>query len=119
MSLNAPLSGVHIVEFEGLGPGPLAGWMLAGMGARITLIARPAGRTSAPDALQGRDGDLLREGKTVVELDLKASDGRDAALALIAQADALIEAATGRDGASRPRAGRLCPPQSEARTLDG
>ncbi|WP_175687493.1 CaiB/BaiF CoA transferase family protein [Burkholderia anthina] len=91
MSLNAPLSGVHIVEFEGLGPGPLAGWMLAGMGARITLIARPAGRTSAPDALQGRAGDVLRDGKTVVELDLKTSDGRADALALIAQADALIE----------------------------
>ena len=25
MSLNAPLAGVRIVEFEGLGPGPLAG----------------------------------------------------------------------------------------------
>lgn len=41
MSLNAPLAGVRIVEFEGLGPGPLAGWMLAGMGAQVTLIARP------------------------------------------------------------------------------
>ena len=91
MSLGVPLSGVHIVEFEALGPGPLAGWILAGMGARITLIARPAGRTSAPDALQARDGDLLREGKTIVELDLKTADGRDAALALIAEADALIE----------------------------
>ncbi|MEK7889839.1 CaiB/BaiF CoA-transferase family protein [Burkholderia contaminans] len=91
MPLDAPLSGIHIVEFEGLGPGPLAGWMLAGMGARITLIARPSGRTSAPDALQARDGDLLREGKTVVELDLKSPAGRDAALELIAQADALIE----------------------------
>ncbi|MGS0894861.1 CaiB/BaiF CoA transferase family protein [Burkholderia stagnalis] len=91
MSLHTPLAGVHVVEFEGLGPGPLAGWMLAGMGARITLIARPAGRSSAPDALRGRDGDLLREGKTIVELDLKTLDGRDAALALIARADALIE----------------------------
>ncbi|MCA8288043.1 CaiB/BaiF CoA transferase family protein [Burkholderia vietnamiensis] len=91
MPLNAPLAGIHIVEFEGLGPGPLAGWMLAGMGARITLIARPAGRSSAPDALRARDGDLLREGKTIVELDLKSAAGRDAALALIAQADALIE----------------------------
>ncbi|AIO39850.1 coA-transferase III family protein [Burkholderia cenocepacia] len=91
MSLGVPLSGVHIVEFEGLGPGPLAARMLAGMGARITLIARPAGRTSAPAALHGRDGDLLREGKTVVELDLKTAAGHAAALALIAQADALIE----------------------------
>ncbi|PRE56134.1 CaiB/BaiF CoA-transferase family protein [Burkholderia sp. AU12872] len=91
MSLDLPLHGVHVVEFEGLGPGPLAGWMLAGMGARVTLIARPPGRTSAPDALRGRDGDLLRERKSIVELDLKTPDGRDTALALVAQADALIE----------------------------
>ncbi|KVC98580.1 CoA-transferase [Burkholderia ubonensis] len=91
MPLESPLTGVHIVEFEGLGPGPLAGRILAGMGARVTLIARPAGRTSAPDALQGRDGDLLREGKTIVPLDLKTPAGRDAALALISRADALIE----------------------------
>lgn len=40
MSLNAPLAGVRIVEFEGLGPGPLAGWMLAGMGAQVTMISQ-------------------------------------------------------------------------------
>lgn len=91
MSLNAPLAGVRIVEFEGLGPGPLAGWMLAGMGAQVTLIARPPGRTSAPDALRGGDGDLLREGKSIVTLDLKSPAARDEAIALVAQADALIE----------------------------
>lgn len=91
MPIQSPLASIHVVEFEGLGPGPLAGWMLAGMGAQVTLIARPAGRTSAPDALKGRDGDLLREGKTIVTLDLKSPAGRDEALALIARADALIE----------------------------
>ena len=91
MPLDAPLKGVHIVEFEGLGPGPLAGRILAGMGAQVTLIARPAGRTSAPDALQARDGDVLRDGKTIVPLDLKSPAGHDEALALIARADALIE----------------------------
>jgi len=96
MPLHSPLNGVHVVEFEGLGPGPLAGWILAGMGAKVTLIARPAGRTSAPDALQARDGDLLREGKEIVTLDLKSPDARADALARIVQADALIEG--GRPG---------------------
>ncbi|WP_323118965.1 CaiB/BaiF CoA transferase family protein [Burkholderia alba] len=91
MPLQAPLAGVHIVEFEGLGPGPLAGWILAGMGARVTLVTRPAGRSSAPDALRSADGDLLRQGKEPVELDLKTPAGRDAALALVARADVLIE----------------------------
>ena len=35
-----PLRGLKIVEFEGLGPGPLAGRMLAQAGADVTLIVR-------------------------------------------------------------------------------
>ena len=41
MSIHLPLQGVRIVEFEGIGPGPMAGRMLAGMGAEVTVIARP------------------------------------------------------------------------------
>lgn len=91
MPLQTPLAGVTIVEFEGLGPGPLAGWILAGMGAQVTLVTRPAARASAPDALRGRDGDLLRDGKRIVALDLKDPAARNEALALVARADALIE----------------------------
>ena len=36
-----PLQSLHVVEFEGLGPGPLAGLMLAGLGARVTVLVRP------------------------------------------------------------------------------
>ena len=35
-----PLTGIRVVEFEGIGPGPLAGRMLADMGATVTVIAR-------------------------------------------------------------------------------
>lgn len=91
MPLHAPLAGVTVVEFEGLGPAPLAGRILAGMGAQVTLIARPAARASAPEVLRGRDDDPLRDGKTVIELDLKTPAARDAALARAAAADALIE----------------------------
>ena len=88
--MNPPLHGVRIVEFEGIGPGPLAGRMLAGMGAEVTVIARPqAGAVnlrigSAPD-------NPLREGKRVVTLDLKLPDDVAKALDLVAGADALIE----------------------------
>ena len=41
MSIQLPLQGVRIVEFEGIGPGPVAGRMLAAMGAEVTVIARP------------------------------------------------------------------------------
>ena len=36
-ALNAPLEGIRIVEFEGIGPGPLAGRMLARHLWRTTL----------------------------------------------------------------------------------
>ena len=88
--LNAPLTGVRIVEFEGIGPGPLAGRMLADLGAQVTVIARP--QQSAVAAQLGGGGDNpLRRGKTVVLLDLKQEAARTEALALVAQADALIE----------------------------
>ena len=38
--LMFPLSGIKIVEFEGIGPGPLAGFMLMQMGADVTVVGR-------------------------------------------------------------------------------
>ncbi|MCB1988682.1 MAG: CoA transferase, partial [Burkholderiaceae bacterium] len=88
--MTPPLSGIRIVEFEGIGPGPLAARMLADMGATVTVIARP--QQGAVAAQLGGSGDNpLRRGKTVVLLDLKQDAARAEALALVAQADALIE----------------------------
>ena len=88
--LNAPLAGVRIVEFEGIGPGPLAARMLADMGAEVTVIVRP--QQSAIAAQLGGGGDNpLQAGKTVVPLDLKQEADRAEAMALVAQADGLIE----------------------------
>ena len=88
--LNAPLTGVRIVEFEGIGPGPLAARMLADMGAEVTVIARP--QQGAVAAQLGGAGDNpLRRGKTVLLLDLKQEAAREQAMALLVQADALIE----------------------------
>ena len=36
-----PLNHLHVIEFEGIGPGPLCGRVLADLGARVTVIARP------------------------------------------------------------------------------
>lgn len=86
----SPLESLHILEFEGLGPAPLAGWMLAALGARITLISRPGGNATARQ-LGGAGESPLHRGKTRIELDLKQPTGRDLALAQVAGADALIE----------------------------
>jgi alpha-methylacyl-CoA racemase len=88
--LNAPLAGVRVIEFEGIGPGPLAARMLADLGAQVTVIARPQQGVVAAQ-LAGQGDNPMLHGKTVRRLDLKQAASRQEALALVAQADALIE----------------------------
>lgn len=88
--MKPPLAGIRVVEFEGLGPGPLAGLMLANMGAQVTVIARPR-RGAVNERFSSEHDDPLRRGKTVVTLDLKQEAGVAAAMEQIAGADALIE----------------------------
>ncbi len=88
--MRPPLTGIGVVEFEGLGPGPLAGRMLADMGAEVTLIARPQ-KLMVARQLVGDAENPFHRGKTVVAIDLKQRVGVDEAMALVAAADALIE----------------------------
>jgi alpha-methylacyl-CoA racemase len=88
--MKPPLSGIRIVEFEGIGPGPLAGRMLADMGAEVTVIARPQ-KGAVNERLGGQHESPLRRGKRIVLLDLKQPAAVAEALQLVAQADALIE----------------------------
>jgi alpha-methylacyl-CoA racemase len=88
--LNAPLAGVRVIEFEGIGPGPLAARMLADLGAQVTVIARPQQGVVAAQ-LGGSGDNPMHDGKTVIRMDLKQEASRLEALALVAQADALIE----------------------------
>lgn len=78
------LSGVTIVEFAGIGPGPFCGMMLADHGARVIQIDRPG----SPD-LQGRD--VLTRGRERYELDLKTAEGLAQAMVFVQQADAVFE----------------------------
>lgn len=89
-SLSSPLRGVRIVEFEGIGPGPFAGRILADMGAEVTVIARP-GPSVVSERLGGTGENPLRRGKKVEVIDLKTSDGLTRAGDLVAACDALIE----------------------------
>ncbi|MFI5443829.1 CaiB/BaiF CoA transferase family protein [Polaromonas sp. UC242_47] len=88
--MRPPLTGIRIVEFEGIGPGPLAGRMLADMGAEVTVIARPQ-KGAVTEKLGGEGDNPLRRGKTVVLLDLKQAAAVAEAMMLVAGADALIE----------------------------
>lgn len=82
-SLKLPLTGLRIVEFAGIGPGPFAGMMLADMGAKVVRIDRL-------DAAHDPQ-DFLARGRQSLALDLKKPAAVDVALKLIECADGLIE----------------------------
>ena len=91
-----PLSGITIVDFSTLLPGPLASLILAEAGATVIKIERPGGG----DELRGyepRFGPasvgfaLLNRGKRSVALDLKANGARRRLLPLLRSADVLLE----------------------------
>lgn len=81
--MSGPLSGLRVVEMQGLGPAPLAGQFLADLGAEVVLVTRKSG---APDPT-----DINNRGKRSIALNLKSADGVKAAMALITRADVLIE----------------------------
>lgn len=78
------LSGVRVVEFEGLGPGPFCGMMLADHGADVILIERKGG-------MGGTKAEIFKRGKRSIVLDLKDDSDREVAMAICAGCDALIE----------------------------
>ena len=84
-----PLSGIRVVEFEAIGPGPFCGMLLADMGADVLLVDRPG--DSGLGLRRERWMEVMMRGKRSVTLDLKSSCGADAAAMLAVQADALIE----------------------------
>ena len=74
-SVERPLHNLRVIEFEGIGPCPLAGRMLSDMGAHVTVVARP---TISPvdRALIGEDTENpLRHGKEIIRI-----NGGDAAV---------------------------------------
>lgn len=77
------LKGIRVVEFEGLGPGPFCGMLLADLGADVVLIERPGGKAGPAT--------IFRRGKRSIALDLKGARSKAAALKILARADALIE----------------------------
>jgi alpha-methylacyl-CoA racemase len=84
-----PLAGVRIVELAGIGPGPMCAMLLADLGATVLRIDRKSpADLGIPRPLKY---DLLLRNRKTIALDLKDARGRDAALALIDRADALIE----------------------------
>lgn len=95
-AIPRPFEGVRVIELGNYIAAPTAGRLLADFGAEVIKVERP--RTG--DELRnwrlyaGTTSMLYRtinRNKKSVELDLRTGEGRDAALALIASADVVIE----------------------------
>ncbi|MGW1062683.1 CaiB/BaiF CoA transferase family protein [Micromonospora rubida] len=84
-----PLTGVRVVELAGIGPGPFTAMMLADLGADVIRVDRAT--DVDPSAFGTPHPDLLNRGRRSVAVDLKSTGGRDAVLALVGHADALVE----------------------------
>lgn len=79
------LSGYRVIEIAGLGPCPMAGMMLADMGAEVIVVDRG----DNVDPLFAKD--MSRRGKKSIILNLKSDEGKATLKKLIASADVLIE----------------------------
>ena len=87
--MAGPLSGIRIVEFAGLGPGPFACMMLADHGAEVIRIDRPGGTRGGPES--DPKTDILLRSRRTIEVDLKSATGQDVLRDLVASADGLVE----------------------------
>ncbi|AMO67264.1 CaiB/BaiF CoA transferase family protein [Zhongshania aliphaticivorans] len=90
MKNSGPLSGVKVVEFGGIGPGPFAGMLFADMGADVIVIERKSSSSSADQAASSA-AMFLNRGKRSIALNMKSAEGVQLALRLVDSADVLIE----------------------------
>ncbi|MCE9649227.1 MAG: CoA transferase [Parvibaculum sp.] len=81
---SGPLSGVKVLEFAGIGPGPFCGMLLADMGAEVIRIDRKGARGGSKYEISSR-------GKKSIALDLKKPEAIETCLKLIEGADILQE----------------------------
>ena len=81
---QGPLTGLKIVEFAGIGPGPFCGMLLSDLGADVVRIDRKGPGRGSPADVTGR-------GRRSVALDLKSPAAIEACLKLVEQADVLFE----------------------------
>src|SRR5215469_11806681 len=93
--MTQPLSGIVVLDFTTLLPGPLATLMLAEAGAEVIKIERPGGEELRryPPHIDGESAvyALLNRGKKSIVLDLKAPGDRARLATLIARCDVVVE----------------------------
>lgn len=80
--LAGPLSGLKVVEFSGIGPGPHVAMLLADLGAEVVTITRPGAAVTNP---------VVERARNRVAVNMKTEEGLAFAREACAKADVLIE----------------------------
>ena len=92
--MSLPLAGMRVVEVAQYVAGPLAGSLLAELGAEVVKVEPPGGdayrRVMPVGADIGRYFVPLNRGKRSVVLDLKSAEGRASLATLVATADVVL-----------------------------
>ncbi len=81
-SAGGPLSGLKVIEFAGIGPGPHVAMLLADLGAEVVKIERPGAAVTNP---------VVERARHRVAVDLKTEQGKAFCLDAAGRADVLIE----------------------------
>jgi alpha-methylacyl-CoA racemase len=81
---QGPLTGLKVVEFAGIGPGPFCGMLLSDLGADVVRIDRK-GQGG------GRPADITARGRRSIGLDLKNPAAIETCLKLMESADVVFE----------------------------
>lgn len=81
---KGPLSGLKVLEFAGIGPGPFCGMLLSDLGADVVRIDRKGPGRASP-------ADITARGRRSIALDLKQPAAIEACLKLMESADAVFE----------------------------
>ena len=83
--MAGPLSGIKLVEFAGIGPGPFCGMVLADLGAEVIRVDRASAKGT------GSRQEASNRGKKSIAVDLKSKEGVEVVLKLVQEADAIFE----------------------------
>ena len=80
---QGPLSGLRVLEFAGIGPGPHVAMLLANLGAEVLRVDRPGGN--------GYPNRVVDWGLSSMTLDIRSDEGRAQCLEIASRVDVLIE----------------------------
>ena len=83
IATGGPLSGLRVIEFAGIGPGPHCGMLFSDLGADVLRIDRAGGN--------GWPNPIMDRGRATLELDIRSDEGCSIVKAAAEKADVIIE----------------------------